>query len=1142
MENFKEAELKERKELISGLFDKNIMVEAGAGAGKTSILTDRILNQIKEGYAKIEEIVAITFTNKATAEMKERLQKKLLERFNKEDDEVVKMRYKDALDNIYKMDISTIHSFCRKIIEYRPFDCGLGNYIEITEEDDFNKKLERMEKFFQYQKSEKLQDFALNVDATLLAIKLFNDIARNENMDFPFYELEETVNFKSVYEDKISIFEEFKLKNENHLKRFQNENFEEILKANEGETLIDKFYFLLQKYKEEPYLFKKELKDFLKIYKKKETFYKKIKKGISQEFYDGLLEIERELKDNLLHVKEKEDKLIYNEILRYLKEFYSFYTEKNFKFGKGVSNSFLLIYALKAVEKESTRKFIKDKYKCFYIDEFQDTDIIQSRLFLILASENLGDLGKTSLDDLILEKGRLFIVGDPKQSIYRFTGAGIYIYEKVKSIFEKDENSRVVNLSITYRLNENLGDEISNVFGIYESENDIQGQFGFDTKARYKIPFKRIQTNKGKRTSEESIAGIYRFDDESKVKLRELWKEEITVPDFSDEKALAFLIKYLVSRCKIYDENLKENRDIRFKDILVITKNKEETLAVTRELRENKIEVKSTEEEKYFENKTCYKFYRLLKYLKKPSDISEFVAVTDTIWSFSAKEYEIILDFIKENEEFNLDDLRKKFVSYNENYEKVFKSLKIYLGFAEEKKDISTLSEYFYNDLDNLFPDFANEDKFYIERELVMLRSLIEKIRENNAKTLSEIISVIEEIKNKSVRVNANILYKNSDFVNVMNLHKAKGLEGEIVILYVKAKSKNKPKERRNYFDYENNKGYLVIKDNYKHLKFGFIQKDLIEIEERENFEENIRLDYVAATRAKEALIFIKNSKDEFYDYMNVLRKFNKVGSINFEKEVEEKEIQKECYTFKNFLPLILNSKVYCKPLYVKTTGSKSGFQEDNFDERKTFKREKRPKGNRFGTLVHRIFETLTKGYLDNSIILDDFDYENHIKNLIFENISNDGFDLTFCENFGFEKEYDKMSLRKSGEIAEKIFERWSEYFKENVQSVFKNEILPVIRGKKKVYSELQVGIFDENEKVMTKGVMDLVTLNDSGEWEIFDYKTDMMSSNFKSVDEFKIYLEEKYKEQLNTYENILRKILKINEKSEIKKKIISLY
>ena len=68
-----------------------------------------------------------------------------------------------------------------------------------------------------------------------------------------------------------------------------------------------------------------------------------------------------------------------------------------------------------------------------------------------------------------------------------------------------------------------------------------------------------------------------------------------------------------------------------------------------------------------------------------------------------------------------------------------------------------------------------------------MLRSLIEKIREKNAKTLSEIISVIEEIKNKSVRVNANILYKNSDFVNVMNLHKAKGLEGEIVILYIPA-------------------------------------------------------------------------------------------------------------------------------------------------------------------------------------------------------------------------------------------------------------------------------------------------------------------------------------------------------------------
>ena len=798
---------------------------------------------------------------------------------------------------------------------------------------------------------------------------------------------------------------------------------------------------------------------------------------------------------------------------------------------------------LKRSKKESTRKFIKDKYKCFYIDEFQDTDIIQSRLFLLLASENHGDLEKTSLDDLILEKGRLFIVGDPKQSIYRFTGAGIYIYEKVKSIFEKDENSRVVNLSITYRLNENLGDEISNVFGIYENENDIQGQFGFDTEARYKIPFKRIQTNKGKRKSEKIIAGVYSFDDESKVKLRELLKDEITESDFSDEKALAFLIKYLVSHCKIYDEKLGENRNIRFKDILVITKNKEEILDVTRELRENKIEVKSTEEEEYLKNKTCYKFYRLLKYLKKPSDISEFVAVTDTIWSFSAKEYEIIMDCIKENKEVNLDDLRNKFVSHNENYERVFKSLKTYLGFVEEKRDVSTLSEYFYNDLDILFPDFVNEDKFYIERELAVLRSLIEKIREKNAKTLSESISVIEEIKNKSVKVNANILYQNSDFVNVMNLHKAKGLEGEIVILYVKHKEKNNLKiKRESYFDYENNKGYLVVKDDFGNFKFGFIQEDLIKIEEGENLEENIRLDYVAATRAKEALIFIKNSKDELYPYMNILRKFNKVESINFEKEVEKKEVQKEYYNFKNFLPIILNSKVDCKPLYVKMTGSKSGFKEDNFDEREAFKSEKRPKGSRFGTLVHRIFETLTKGYLDNSIILEDFDYDVHIKNLIFENISNDGFNLTFCENFGLEREYDEMSLWRSQEIAEKTFEKWSEYFKENVQSVFKNKILPIIKGKKKVYSELQVGIFDEDEKVMTKGVMDLVTLNDVGEWEIFDYKTDTMSSNFKSVDEFKIYLEEKYKEQLNTYEDILRKILKINEKSKVKKKIISLY
>ena len=129
-------EMQKRAAIIEKVED-NVFVEAGAGAGKTTLIVQRILNQLKSGKLHAEQIVVITFTNKAAEELYSRIEG-TLRRQAKDDanSEEERQHLQKALRDIANMNISTIHSFCHRLLLEHSFEAKLPLDVQLLEEKE----------------------------------------------------------------------------------------------------------------------------------------------------------------------------------------------------------------------------------------------------------------------------------------------------------------------------------------------------------------------------------------------------------------------------------------------------------------------------------------------------------------------------------------------------------------------------------------------------------------------------------------------------------------------------------------------------------------------------------------------------------------------------------------------------------------------------------------------------------------------------------------------------------------------------------------------------------------------------------------------------------------------------------------------
>ncbi|MCQ2795790.1 MAG: UvrD-helicase domain-containing protein [Bacilli bacterium] len=467
---------------------ENILVRASAGSGKTSILVERVVALIESSDdVHINEIIALTFTKKAANEFYERLYRKLEKRsepnflksrddpYSLLDDPNEDMKKRDliALQYIDTCFLGTIDSFVQTILTEHPIDANIPTSSEVIDEEEFTNILVDL-----YHKMSHDNLYSLKSEALK-----FNSYVGGKNFPIVMKTILNNRNFNVQY-DGSSLMSDIKSFNSSLivLETGLNALLDYVKKngvSNEMNAVKDstKAYEQLQ---QASYIYR-HISSSKYSYRSKRYYISKLK---------GLI-VPADIKTlnplySLCNVKEVKkvirytlddrlmvliNKIIYQEIMPFLlkaKDAIVDYLRENGK----ITFKESLIYAVNLLRNDDQSKIdvinnLQKKYKYYLLDECQDTDLLQYELLFRLNSSNRNQDWKK----LPIEGGRLFIVGDRKQSIYHFRGADVRAYDIIEEIFKDSSNplGKICDLSSNFRSNDDLVNYFNNTFKSFNS-------------------------------------------------------------------------------------------------------------------------------------------------------------------------------------------------------------------------------------------------------------------------------------------------------------------------------------------------------------------------------------------------------------------------------------------------------------------------------------------------------------------------------------------------------------------------------------------------------------------------------------------------------------------------------------------------
>lgn len=778
--------------------NKNLMIEAGAGSGKTTILVDRLIVQIKETDIKMSELVAITFTEKAAGVLKYRFQNKLIAAQKNEIDPVKKSRLTEALKNVEDIQISTIHSFCNKMLNECPFEANLGPGFGILKnQDEKDAKIRFVKEYAKVHKNDQglvlLKKLGLNL---LDFSSFFSNLVDEEYSEVEFENPNGTP--KTYYDTAMDmaqkICDEIKAEWDD-----SGLSYEDLVAATSGE------------------------KPDLDV--------------ATRYAYDASVSKNpRELRFAIEKLKDKAEDV--SKTMCALNDFYlsillSMANEYQNAAKRNLTNQDLLNYACGLLRNSSkAREYLRNKYKFFYVDEYQDTDPVQTEIFLWLVAEN--DLVGKSLTEKInhatLLPGKICYIGDPKQSIYGFRRADITLYTKIKELIIKDDNSELVNLYANFRSNKEICSWVEDTF-----KNDFEGL--------------RVETDKVLCGDQDLLSGVYYYRYQYTGRADSYYSFEA--------EHIAKMIKGMIdSGCKLYsaDRKVEEN------DFMVLTPRKKKHInIVVTELKKYGLKVEVDGESTIKNSEEVANLFYILDFVNEPYSSLKFAKLI----RFIAKEHYVPGEDYTEARKLILEQDNAIF---EEELNKLQASVKV-IELVKMLREL-VLQRYTskpFNLLQQVIENFGNlvscgnYDDTKVGYVYGQLEQVLEQLRNKPIATLNCVCEELEKlIQNKEI--DKELIVRNTtNAVKVMNVHKAKGLEGKIVILALGGAGLAKHQSRNLYCIETDNGNKIVsqpIGDRYGCVhsysnSYKLYDKNKADAEK----EEHKRILYVAATRAEEALI-----------------------------------------------------------------------------------------------------------------------------------------------------------------------------------------------------------------------------------------------------------------------------------------------
>lgn len=861
----------------------NILVAAAAGSGKTTVLVERIIQKIVRDKIDIDRLLIVTFTNAAASEMRERILEALYNRIDENPDD--KWLSKQVL-LLNKASICTIDSFCLDVIKNNFFEIDISPNFRIADnveldimkqevlDEVFDDLYENKEEFFEelvkiytgYSGDEPLKETVL---------KIYQFIQSNP---FPEDWLEEKVSEFNV-KDKVDV-------------GFENTIWGEILLENAKEEIIDLINQLkvikkkvdlhseLEKYSNVLNVDIDELEAIINSMTSWDCAYNSIYNfkfknwPIDRKISMSLKDEAKKVRDNVREkYKSLVDKTFLYDSKEAIQDIYEMYDVMDWlkklvlifieafskkKQEKNIMDfSDIEHYALKILlnkdengiyQKTDVAKKYQEKYKEIAIDEYQDSNLVQEYLL-----------------NSISDGKNIFMVGDVKQSIYKFRQASPELFlDKYERYSEDEPNDGLkIKLFKNFRSRREVLNFANLVFEEIMSRKLGDIDYNEDEYLNPNAIFEEDEClNKQSFKTVLNVIDL-KEDEEDDSDERQFEKNEV------EAKFVVSEIKKLInSHYKVFDRKVGY-RDITYKDIVILLRTTSGVANVfEKELYENGIPVFSDSSADYLNSIEIQTIISFLKVIDNPTDdISLVTILRSPIFGFDDNELvEIRLqekdgyfyDALKasENSECVSDELKSK-ISYVLNMFSELRSEEEYLSLDEFIWKIYEDTDYL-----NYVKLMPNGD--IREANLRMLFERAKDFEKISFKGLYNFIRYIERIKAQDSDLSAaKVIGENENVVRIMSIHKSKGLEFPVVFLSRTDKKFNL-QELNDVVLMHSSLGIGPKYINYERkIEYDTAAKSAIKLKVRnESISEEMRILYVALTRAKEKLIITGIEKD----------------------------------------------------------------------------------------------------------------------------------------------------------------------------------------------------------------------------------------------------------------------------------------
>lgn len=1021
---------------------KNFLVEAGAGSGKTTSLVDRMVNLIYTGTSKIEHIVAITFTRKAADELKVRFQSVLEKTWQAEEDEEIRARLSEALQNIERCFLGTVHSFCAKLLRERPIEANLDlDFKELEESDDDLLLEEAWGTYLQELLENKphnlqaVEDLGISVDDLFKSLK--------EMRKYPDVEwVVETV----PKPDMLSAFNAFM-----NLVKEARRAFPETEPAQGFDTLQKAIVTAIKK---ERFINPTKEKDIISVFT---LFDKKLSvtqnRWLSKEDAKFYVEKISSTFDVLVKPLLQEWKEYCHPILS---SFFQGAIQRynQLKKERSLLNFQDLLIGASALLKANgeVREYFQEKYRFLLVDEFQDTDPIQAEIMFYLTGEDVTELVWTRCRP---KPGSLFVVGDPKQAIYRFRRADIDTYNRVKELIEI-HGGEVLQLTMNFRTLDSITTGLNTVFSKYLPESETVYQAAFRPLNSY----------------HEDDGGGWTGIKQLSVPADYTKKDDIII---EDARNIANVIK----------QQMVQGATPR--DFMVLTRYNDGISVYARTIEALGIPASISGEVIIGETSEFQELSILLKTFIDPTDQVSFVAALRGIF-FGISDDELY-QWKRENGYFSIfsnipetlpEQVKRKF-------QLAFAKLRTYQKWIHQNAPTVAM-EKIIDDV-GFYPLLIKNNlgkRTY--KSLLQIIAALRKQESNGNNTYKQIFDRLTElVYKKTVVLN---IEEDADAVRIMNVHKAKGLEAPVVFLahpaklvktesFVNKHIKRDDSSSKGYFTFSVRNGFqdkeLAVPKNWDSLK---------EEELRYLIEEEIRIIYVAATRAEKTLILSSSAKNDNKNPWTLLFEIENIEAVETSVEEENIAVTPKVITLTDFKEQTEDKTSWIEDGRSKTYEHWSPTKDKDYSSIITIEREEGG-GMSWGTVIHEVLEKVVKGQ----------DVTRYIKATLEKH------------DISLEKEEEVIGILRKFQQTE----IWDAVTKAEVVLTEVPFTKKIVKGEP-LFKWLE-GM--ETDTILVKGVIDLIYKTKDG-WVIVDYKTDR-PSNHDDFDKLKDF----YNSQIQFYKEI---------------------